>query len=198
MFFKQAPADYVTAQALGLATVLQALHKADMYLIDIKPSNMLMCKHPENGNQQLYLADVEDVIFKRDKDPRWVCTKGYSCEIQNILIELVAADFPTNTLIPTLRYAFVDWVAFSRSMQEFAKSKQQGINMNRRLLDVMQNTESLFAILNGPIVPPPNLQRTYIEKVLQDWRNISTEFLLKWKEERIQCPTPRNNQALKL
>ena len=194
-FFEQAPADYVTTQALGIATVLQALHNADMYVIDIKPSNMLLCKHPENGNEQLYLADVEDVIFGTEPSPEWVCTDTYSCEIQKELTNLAADDFLNNRLNPLLRYAFVDWVAFSISMNKFGNSKGQGLNMNQVLFKLIEKTVEVANDILGQKLTVTDI-RTGIEEVLQDWRKMSANFLLNWKEERIQCPTPqRNNQA---
>ena len=81
-----------------LGQTLCRLHEQRIYLIDIKPENILVCEC--DGKLAFTFADLDDLVFK-DETPN-VYTLSYSYQViklQNIDKELASA--------------YIDWMAFS-------------------------------------------------------------------------------------
>lgn len=99
--------DY-TEQVVSLARCIEALHKNRMYLVDIKPANMLFCK------DIIHLTDVEDVVFENEQAVG--ATQTFSKEIYEALF-MSSKEHSFQDIEHEKKMALVDWCAFSTSMQ---------------------------------------------------------------------------------
>ena len=95
-----------TPWVLPLVYPIQALHDHGMYLIDIKPENMLVC------NGRPYLTDVEDVVFLGETY-NGNTSIHYSREIVEAMSKVkVLNDSP----LRDLRLRTIDWYALASSL----------------------------------------------------------------------------------
>ena len=110
---KPSPANqnFYGSELLSLVLSLHALHDEGMYLLDIKPENMLLC------NGSIYWSDVEDLVFLTDETIVPTLSVGYSFEIYK---ELLGLEFLQSEL-RGLKLSMVDWFAFSRSIHDFPR-----------------------------------------------------------------------------
>ena len=73
--------DQLFKQFISLARVLDKIHERGMYVIDIKPENILICNCQKK--KVLAFADLDDVVFKNEDKPYPVMTLGYSFQMMN-------------------------------------------------------------------------------------------------------------------
>jgi serine/threonine protein kinase len=70
--------DYLMTLIQPLALTLNSLHKQNMYIIDIKIENVLLCDC--NGYVFTFI-DLDDIVFGSEKDVDMATTPGYSLQI---------------------------------------------------------------------------------------------------------------------
>ena len=113
-----------------MALTLQSLHRNGVYLLDIKPENMLDCTC--EGESVFAFADLDDSVVREDESPKFSVTPGFGTAI------LFLENVPEN-------YEFIDWLCFAKSALEvaFRKTYQPYLKADEKFLDNVRTSTDL-------------------------------------------------------
>lgn len=126
--FRKPPTKY--ANFSDMALTLQSLHRNGVYLLDIKPENMLDCTC--EGESVFAFADLDDSVVREDESPKFSVTPGFGTAI------LFLENVPEN-------YEFIDWLCFAKSALEvaFKKTYQPYLKADEKFLDSVRTSTDL-------------------------------------------------------
>lgn len=157
-------------EVLSLILSLYTLHEAGMYLLDIKPENMLVC------NGSIYWSDVEDLVFLKDETVVPTVTRAYSLEIYK---KLHGLEFLRSDKLRGLKLSLVDWYAFCRSIHDFSKMRVS-VKQMPKVLTAWQNTVFVTEKLYEYNFGKKQDQVTFVEsmvEVVRWWESIAEDWL---------------------
>lgn len=151
---------FFEGQILKIAVSLQRLHDGGMYLLDIKPENMLVC------HSNIYLADVEDLVFVDDEVIRGTLTEGYGKKIFQTLFDGSFAGIDKG-----LRLAMVDWLSFSRAAWSITA---EGAGLSKTIQPTIKDT-----IVLGKAILENNPQdiEDHLLDLQQAWKRLTGGYL---------------------
>ena len=87
---------------------LNELHKAGIYLLDVKPENTLVCRCPNTGKEVFAFADLDDCVVKEEIGSRsYVLTPGYSWHLMPGFEKIPPSSYDPIAL------EYTDWMAWS-------------------------------------------------------------------------------------
>ena len=149
-----------------------------MYLLDIKPTNMLLC----NGG--IYWSDVEDLVFLDDEALVPTVTIDYSSEIYK---KLRGLKFLRSGKFTGLKLSLVDWYAFCRSVHDFPRMLHSMERMPRvrpAFYNTVYVTDKVFEYEFGKKQDQVTLVNEMVV-VMKGWEMVAEDWLkeVKKKEE---------------